>query len=134
MHAYLSLSPVTDECTIDNGGCEEDCSHKTNGAVVCLCAKGFRLAEDDKQCNGKLFFTAPHYSSSFSSLEHCDGKLAVTLSHCSNTFSSIERCYGKLAVTLLNCSNTFPSLGEMNMLVIEMAKLFNGHVAFSING
>jgi len=38
-----------DECLVDNGGCEGQCTNK-QGSYQCSCSSGFRLASNGKKC------------------------------------------------------------------------------------
>lgn len=42
-----------DECTIDNGGCEQDCSN-TDGSFLCSCKAGYALSDNGLTCDGEL--------------------------------------------------------------------------------
>ena len=47
---YCLLSDV-DECTNNNGGCEQLCENK-EGSHECKCNSGFTLEGDGKSCKG----------------------------------------------------------------------------------
>ena len=40
-----------DECSINNGGCDEMCTN-TNGSYVCSCNDGYILNDDGLTCDG----------------------------------------------------------------------------------
>ena len=42
----------TNECDINNGGCEYDCQN-TEGSYECECKEGYQLADDKHSCEGK---------------------------------------------------------------------------------
>ena len=42
-----------DECSTDNGGCEQECTNPT-GSFFCSCNEGFTLNADGMSCDGKL--------------------------------------------------------------------------------
>ena len=46
----LPLSPFPDsnECSINNGGCEQNCSN-TEGSFACNCKSGYTLNADDRR-------------------------------------------------------------------------------------
>ena len=51
------LSPcftVERACAINNGECAHDC-RDTRLGVVCSCKQGYRLAKDQRQCEGMLY-------------------------------------------------------------------------------
>ncbi len=39
------------ECTISNGGCEQNCNN-TEGSFYCFCDSGFTLDPNQSSCNG----------------------------------------------------------------------------------
>ena len=41
-----------DECTTDNGGCEQSCLNN-NGSYSCTCSNGYGLVSNQKNCSGK---------------------------------------------------------------------------------
>ena len=41
-----------DECTTDNGGCEQNCLNN-NGSYSCTCSIGYGLDSNQKNCSGK---------------------------------------------------------------------------------
>ena len=45
--------PDVDECTINNGGCEQLCSN-TIGSFICTCGSGYQLDENGINCNGEI--------------------------------------------------------------------------------
>lgn len=52
-----------DECSVDNGGCEGQCTNR-QGSFQCSCSDGFRLASNGKKCigmyiDGVSFITQP---------------------------------------------------------------------------
>ena len=47
----LILSTDTDECSVNNGGCEHECINSP-ASFECRCDNGFVLASDGKSCNG----------------------------------------------------------------------------------
>lgn len=47
----FSLSD-TDECLVDNGGCQQRCINIA-GSYSCDCGAGFRLADDRSSCEGQ---------------------------------------------------------------------------------
>lgn len=40
-----------DECTINNGGCDHNCTN-INGSYYCNCSTGFLLDDDHHGCSG----------------------------------------------------------------------------------
>ena len=52
MLEHLHLQDV-DECTNNNGGCEQLCSN-TIGSFLCDCGTGYLLDRNGLNCNGKL--------------------------------------------------------------------------------
>ncbi|CAH2315124.1 coagulation factor IX [Pelobates cultripes] len=46
--------PVT--CSIANGGCQHMCKDDPIKKVICLCASGYRLAEDGKSCENAVLY------------------------------------------------------------------------------
>ena len=48
-HWFIWLSTDVDECLVDNGGCEGQCTNK-QGSYQCSCSSGFRLASNGKKC------------------------------------------------------------------------------------
>ncbi len=40
-----------DECSFDNGGCNQTCTN-TTGSYKCSCDEGFKLNPDDHGCDG----------------------------------------------------------------------------------
>jgi len=51
---YLCLSIDTDECSDNNGGCNQICNN-TAGSFECLCHEGFYLSHDNRTCQGFYF-------------------------------------------------------------------------------
>ena len=45
----------TDECDTSNGGCSQTCTDN-DGSFDCSCSAGFRLAADDRTCEGTYVF------------------------------------------------------------------------------
>lgn len=43
-----------DECLSDNGGCDDDCSNVA-GSYKCSCDEGYKLDNDQHQCNGNQY-------------------------------------------------------------------------------
>ena len=41
-----------DECQTNNGGCNQTCT-SMNGSFECSCGKGYTLAVDNLDCDGK---------------------------------------------------------------------------------
>lgn len=41
-----------DECTIDNGGCEQKCVNQVASVPQCLCFQGFTLDSNGINCTG----------------------------------------------------------------------------------
>ena len=41
----------TNECDINNGGCEYDCQN-TEGSYECECKEGYQLVDDKHSCEG----------------------------------------------------------------------------------
>ena len=52
-HTYTHTQIIhTDaSCSVNNGGCEHQCSSGSNGAL-CSCRNGYRLRQDGKHCSG----------------------------------------------------------------------------------
>ena len=48
---YPFLSVEVNECLDNNGGCDDTCTN-TDGSFECSCPPGFRLASDERTCNG----------------------------------------------------------------------------------
>ena len=46
---YMYILP-TDQCDINNGGCDQICA---NGGQ-CQCSTGYRLGSDGRSCNGEI--------------------------------------------------------------------------------
>ena len=44
----------TNECDINNGGCEYDCQN-TEGSYECECKEGYQLADDKHSCEGNSY-------------------------------------------------------------------------------
>lgn len=51
----LSLFTDIDECAVNNGHCEHNCSN-WSGAYSCQCASGYQLDRDGHNCTGKTHF------------------------------------------------------------------------------
>lgn len=41
---------ISDECSLNNGGCSHQCSVVPGGRIVCSCPAGFSLSIDNKTC------------------------------------------------------------------------------------
>lgn len=48
----LSLFTDVDECAVNNGHCEHNCSNELGG-YSCQCASGYQLDQDGRNCTGK---------------------------------------------------------------------------------
>lgn len=48
----LSLFTDIDECAVNNGYCEHNCTNES-GAYSCQCAPGYQLDQDGHSCTGK---------------------------------------------------------------------------------
>ena len=48
------FSSDLDECGVSNGGCSQICRN-VRGAHECDCVDGYRLADDQRTCNGKKY-------------------------------------------------------------------------------
>ena len=46
-----------DECSINNGGCDEMCTN-TNGSYVCSCNDGYILNDDGLTCDGIMHISS----------------------------------------------------------------------------
>ena len=53
---YIVLYLDVNECTVDNGGCEDTCVN-TFGSFHCECGDGLKLSSNNKTCQGLLW---PH--------------------------------------------------------------------------
>ena len=51
MHLFTPVD--INECQTNRGGCEHNCTN-TEGSFNCLCQRGFILASDGLQCDGKI--------------------------------------------------------------------------------
>ena len=49
--SFIFHPPDTDECAVDNGGCEGACTN-TLGSSVCSCGPGYILNGDGLTCDG----------------------------------------------------------------------------------
>ena len=45
------LIPDIDECSMNNGGCQHNCTN-TFGNFTCSCSVGYELLEDNMTCQG----------------------------------------------------------------------------------
>ena len=43
-----------DECSLANGGCEQECEN-TPGSHQCHCGAGYSLSSDGMSCSGQLY-------------------------------------------------------------------------------
>lgn len=50
---FLNLNPDVDECSVNNGGCEQNCVN-TIGSFRCSCRLGFRLDSTTQNCTGRI--------------------------------------------------------------------------------
>ena len=50
-----TLSPDSDECSQENGGCSQLCVN-THGSYHCACATGYNLDLDNTTCLGRFFY------------------------------------------------------------------------------
>lgn len=48
---------ISDECSLNNGGCSHQCSVVPGGRIVCSCPAGFNLTTDNKTCEIMDFCT-----------------------------------------------------------------------------
>lgn len=44
------LSPCTDQCSLNNGGCSHNCTVAPGEGIVCSCPLGMELGSDNKTC------------------------------------------------------------------------------------
>lgn len=73
----FSLFTDIDECAVNNGHCEHNCSNESGG-YSCQCASGYKLNQDGHNCTGKthlgskvlILFTATAKMSSSLILSH----------------------------------------------------------------
>ena len=42
-------------CSVNNGGCSQNCLEGQGGTAVCYCKKGYRLGPDQLTCEGVYF-------------------------------------------------------------------------------
>lgn len=47
---YWFFYVISDECSLNNGGCSHQCSVVPGGRIVCSCPAGFNLTADNKTC------------------------------------------------------------------------------------
>ena len=47
----VSVFPDINECTDGLHGCEQHCDNN-HGSYTCFCSSGYRLASDERNCNG----------------------------------------------------------------------------------
>lgn len=50
---FILLSLDIDECSFDNGGCNQTCTN-TTGSYKCSCDEGFVLNPDEHGCDGNI--------------------------------------------------------------------------------
>ena len=63
-HQFINiLHADIDECDINNGGCEHNCTN-TIGSFVCSCNVGYNLTENGLNCTG-MWSTIPYLSTSY---------------------------------------------------------------------
>lgn len=54
MHSFTaSLAPAVNSCSINNGGCEQDCVQLSEDHYKCQCQPGYQLKTDGKSCEGE---------------------------------------------------------------------------------
>jgi len=46
---------ATRVCSVNNGGCTQQCIEDEHGGAKCVCDKGYRLAEDERTCIGTFY-------------------------------------------------------------------------------
>ena len=53
---HLSWSPYQDidQCSVDNGGCDQNCTDLIPGRK-CSCVSGYELGSDGLSCNGQCY-------------------------------------------------------------------------------
>lgn len=51
LDTFFSLYSDYNECLVENGGCDQNCTNKIPG-FYCSCFEGYTLAEDGQSCNG----------------------------------------------------------------------------------
>lgn len=49
----VSLAPAVNSCSINNGGCEQDCVQLSEDHYKCQCQPGYQLKADAKSCEGE---------------------------------------------------------------------------------
>ncbi|RMC01943.1 hypothetical protein DUI87_21105 [Hirundo rustica rustica] len=55
VHSFTaSLAPAVNSCSINNGGCEQDCVQLSEDHYKCQCQPGYQLKTDAKSCEGAL--------------------------------------------------------------------------------
>ncbi|XP_059201137.1 vitamin K-dependent protein C [Centropristis striata] len=53
---YCNLPQTATNCSLDNGGCDHDCSDGEDGLTrSCSCVSGYKLNDDSKKCDPKGF-------------------------------------------------------------------------------
>lgn len=54
VHSFpASLAPAVNSCSINNGGCEQDCVQLSEDHYKCQCQPGYQLKTDAKSCEGE---------------------------------------------------------------------------------
>lgn len=48
-----SLAPAVNSCSINNGGCEQDCVQLSEDHYKCQCQPGYQLKADAQSCEGE---------------------------------------------------------------------------------
>lgn len=56
---YVRIVDIN-ECLADNGGCEQNCMD-IDGSFECACNSGYRLAMNNRSCNGKDIMNKWYY-------------------------------------------------------------------------
>ena len=56
---------VSNNCSLDNGGCEHLCLIGTNQTAVCACSMGYSLASNQKNCTGNILIKGQSHALSW---------------------------------------------------------------------
>ena len=57
---YCLVIPDIDECTTENGGCNQTCTNQV-GSFTCSCGTGFELNVDGLDCDGQLSYVIMNF-------------------------------------------------------------------------
>ncbi|KAI5940124.1 Signal peptide, CUB and EGF-like domain-containing protein 1 [Manis javanica] len=70
---HLVMSRDVNECTIDNGGCQDQCCN-TIGSYYCKCQAGQKLEEDGRGCEDvlKMVWNSQTFSGIFEQVKICN--------------------------------------------------------------